>query len=175
MGEVGRDDAFVLEMIEAQNRLYAYVLSLVLNRERAKDVVQQTNLVLLEKQSDFRPGSDFFAWASRVAFYEVLADRRRNYRDRHLFGDELLSAVASESVRVTEGLGDRTAALRTCLERLSPEHRDLVIARYRPGGSVSSLAESLGKTPNAVSAILHRLRTALLDCVSRRLGRKSQA
>jgi RNA polymerase sigma-70 factor (ECF subfamily) len=173
MADGGRGDSFVLEMIEAQNRLYAYVLSLVLDRERAKDVVQQTNLVLLEKQSDYQPGTDFFAWVSRVAFYEVLADRRRHYRDRHLFSDELLAVVASESLRETEGIEERTAALRQCLERLSPEHRDIVIARYRPGGSVSSLAQSLGKTPNAVSAILHRLRTALLDCVSRRLGRKS--
>lgn len=175
MPKGGRDDEFVLAMIGAQGRLYAYVLSLVFDRDRAKDVLQETNLVLLEKQADFQAGTDFFAWAARVAFYEVLTDRRQRYRDRHLFNEELLSAIASESVRETADLDERAAALRGCLNKLSAEHRDALIARYRPGGSVSAIAAASGKSPNAVSAMLHRLRSTLLDCVSRRLGRSSTA
>lgn len=168
-------DRFVLLVIESQSRLYAYVLSLVLDRERARDIVQQTNLVLLEKESDFQHGTSFFAWAARVAYYEVLADRRRRVRDKLLFSDELLAAVAEESARVSGGLEERVEALQHCLASLSAPHRDLLMQRYRPGGNVAKIAETLGKTPGAVSATLHRLRSSLIDCVRRRLSRLSRS
>lgn len=170
-----RHDEFVLLVINNQRRLYAYILSLVLDKERASDILQQTNLVLLEKETDFAHGTEFFAWSARVAYYEVLADRRRRVRDRHLFSDELLAVVASESTRAVAAIEDRADALRGCLEKLTAAHRDLLIQRYRPGGSVTQIAESLGKTPGAVSALLHRLRSGLVDCVERRLRALSRA
>lgn len=168
-------EAFVLLVINAQNRLYAYILSLVLDKERARDILQQTNLVLLEKEIGFTHGTEFFAWAARVAFYEVLADRRRRVRDRHLFSDELLAAVASESLRTAGAIEERTEALRHCLSKLSNTNRDLLMQRYRPDGSVAGIAESLGKTPGALSAILHRLRSGLVDCIERKLRSHTQA
>lgn len=162
-------DAFVLLVINHQKRLFAYILSLVLERERASDILQQANLVLLEKESGFSHGTDFFAWAARVAYFEVLADRRRRVRDRHLFNDEMLSIVADKSSRVAGALDDRADALRDCLAGLAAEQRDLLSRRYRPGGSVNEIANAMGKTPGAVSAVLHRLRNALLDCVEKKL------
>ncbi|TWT42894.1 sigma-70 family RNA polymerase sigma factor [Botrimarina hoheduenensis] len=171
---IDQHDQFVMLVIDSQQRLFAYTLSLVLDRERARDIVQQTNLVLLEKEADFRHGTDFFAWAARVAYYEVLADRRRRYRDRHLFSDDLLAMIAEESSKIAGALEDRAEALQLCLRKLSGEHRDLLLQRYRPGGSVAAIAESMGKTPGAISAVLHRLRAGLVDCVERRLRELSR-
>ncbi len=162
-------DEFVLQVIGAQSRLYAYVLSLTLNKERARDILQQTNLVLLEKESEFKPGSNFNGWAYRVAYYEVLADRRTRQRDRHLFSDELLALVASRSTVQDNAFDDRSVAVEKCLGLLSPEHRRIVMERYRPGGSVASIAENLEKTPAAVSTMLYRIRQALVECVERKL------
>jgi RNA polymerase sigma-70 factor (ECF subfamily) len=169
MTSTGRDDEFVLSLLSVQSRLYAYILSLMLDKERAKDVLQQTNVVLLQKKGGFEPGTDFFAWSARVAFYEVLAERRRRGRDKHLFNDDLLALVAAESSRGTEGLEARADALRECLAKLPPKHREVVVSRYQPGGSVAGLADSMTKTPNAVSALLHRIRVALVECVTRKL------
>ncbi|MEM8863983.1 MAG: sigma-70 family RNA polymerase sigma factor [Planctomycetota bacterium] len=173
MGEsMTRDDhrdGFVMHLIDAQSRLYAYILSIVLDRERARDIAQQTNLVLLEKQGDFQPGTSFFAWASKVAFYEILADRRSRQRERHLFSDELLALVANEAEQAAGSLEERKAALEECIQTLAPGHRDAINARYRPGGSVAALAASLNKSAGAVSAMLHRIRVALAECVERKL------
>ncbi len=169
----GGHDEFVLLVINTQPRLYAYILSLVFNKERAQDILQQTNLVLLEKETDFTHGTEFFAWSARVAYYEVLADRRRRARDRHLFSDELLAVVAAESSKTLATLEDRSDALRECLDKLTSAHREILMRRYRPGSSVAEIAASLGKTPNALSALLHRLRSGLVDCVGRKLSRSS--
>ena len=170
MPDPGNHDEFVLQLIDAQSRIYAYILSLVLNRDRARDILQQTNLVLLQKELEFEPGTNFAAWACRVAFYEVLAERRTRQRDKHLFSDELLGLVAARVSDANEMLNDRATALEECLQLLSHEHRQLIMERYRGDEKVSQLAEKLNKSPAAISALLYRTRTALLECVERKLG-----
>lgn len=163
------DDEFVLAMINCQRRLYAYVLSVVFDRDRAREIVQQTNLVLLQKKSDYQAGTNFGAWACRVAFYEVLADRRRRVRDRHLFDDETLALVSSKAEKASAHADGRLEALEACLEELPSDQRDLIRTRYSPGGSVNSIAAEAKKTPAAISSLLYRVRNFLDDCMSRKL------
>lgn len=163
-------EEFVLKILECQGQVYAYILSLVLNRERARDLLQQTNVVLLEKESEFELGTNFGAWACRVAFYEVLSYRRSMSRDRHLFNEQLLTLIAEDAEGITVEAEDRLEALRICLGKLSKSQQQLVQARYRKGGSVKEIATVVEKTPNAISAELHRIRNALADCISQRLG-----
>ncbi len=164
------DDEFVISMINCQRRLYAYVLSIVFDKERAREIVQQANLVLLQKKSDYQPGTNFGAWACKIAFYEVLADRRRRQRDRHLFNEETLARVATQAERASVHADQRIEALEGCLEELDSEQRQLVRDRYSPGGSVSSIAESANKSPAAISSLLYRIRLALDECIGRKLG-----
>lgn len=170
----GSPDEFVMEMIANQNRLHAYILSLMFDKEKARDVLQQTNLVLLEKKDDYVPGTAFGAWACKIAFYEVLAERRRAQRDRHMFSDDLLALIATRSERIAASLDQRSEALEECLALLPKKQREVLMARYRPGNSIADLASSIGKTPGAVSVLLHRIRSALLDCVSKKLANPPQ-
>ncbi|MEQ8616480.1 MAG: sigma-70 family RNA polymerase sigma factor [Lacipirellulaceae bacterium] len=162
-------DRFVLEIIAAQGRLYAYILSLLLDRDRAHDVLQQTNIVLLEKESEFQWGTNFGAWACSVAFYEVLSERRSRTRDRHLFNDELLALIAVDAEAEALSIDQRRVALEACLKGLTQPQKELLTARYAPGGSVEEMADVLNKTPGAVSAMLHRIRAKLAKCIAHRL------
>ncbi len=171
----GREDEFVLEMINCQSRLHAYILSLMFDKERAHDVLQQTNLILLEKKNEYEPGTAFGAWACKIAFYEVLAERRRKQRDRHMFSDELLALIAARSERIGASLDQRSEALEECLARLGSNQREILMSRYRPGGSVAEIAKSAGKTPGAISVILHRVRNALMDCIQHKLQQVAQS
>lgn len=169
MNDNGIDDEFVIEMIACQRRLYAYVLSVVFDRERAREIVQQTNLIMLQKKTEFEMGTNFGAWACRVAFYEILADRRRRTRDRHLFNEETLALVATKAEQASANADLRVEALETCLDELTVEQRQLVRDRYAPGGSVNQLAEQAKKSPAAISSLLYRVRALLNACVERKL------
>ena len=172
MAAADKHSEFVLKTIRAQGRIRAYILSLVLDKERANDLLQQTNLVLLQKEADYKSGTNFDAWAYRIAYYEVLADRRDRHRDRLLFNDAALALIAARAEDELERYDDRTAALESCLQQLNSHQRELLRRRYRPGGGVEEVAKSLNKTPAAISAALYRIRQALLGCVERRLERK---
>lgn len=170
MAKSDLSEEFLLELMAAQSKLCVYILSLIIDKQRANDVLQQTNVVLLEKSADYQPGTNFMAWACKIAYYEVLAESRRRQRDRHVFDDEVLSLLAEDARAQIDELNDRAVALDTCLKKLTSEQRRTLIERYSPGGSVQTMAKARGRTPNAVSLTLHRLRTALADCIRRQLA-----
>lgn len=161
----------MLSLVNHQSQLYAYILSLVLNRDLARDLLQQTIVVLLEKEQEFEPGTNFGAWAFRVAFYEVLTDHRKRKRDKHLFSEQLVALIAEDAEDISGEAESRLDALRQCLGKLTEAQRELVSERYSPGGSVKEIAERNHKKPGAVSVELHRIRNALADCINHRLGR----
>ena len=161
---------FVTLLTQSQVRLYGYVLSLVADRHAARDIVQQTNLVLWEKSNQFEPGSDFIAWAFAIARFEVLAHRRDSARDRLVFDEALMEKLDAEWIAEEASAGELHDALIECLESLPPKQRQLIAQRYREGASINDLAKQTDKAPNTVAQSLHRVRMALLGCIRDRLG-----
>lgn len=167
----GIDDDFVRNLTECQNRLYVYILSLMPDAERAKDALQETNIVMWRKAHEYVPNTSFSAWACKIAYYEVLAERRKRHRDRHLFNDVLVGTLASEAEAHLATFDERSIALDECLERLTPRQRERLLERYRPGGSIQEIARSTGESRGAVATALYRIRRMLLDCVSFKLNK----
>ncbi|HMP05084.1 MAG TPA: sigma-70 family RNA polymerase sigma factor [Lacipirellulaceae bacterium] len=161
-------DEVALQLIEVQSRLSGYIYTLVLDRELTKDLLQRTNVVVLEKQDAFAPGTNFFAWVCRIAYHEVLAARRDRLRDRHLFDEGLMEMVAAESEDAFQRQDERLDALFSCLAALSDDQRQLIMQRYAPGGSVARLAGARHKPPAAISSLLTRIRWRLVDCIDRK-------
>lgn len=156
-------------MASHQPRLLAYIRSLVVNPDVAKDVLQQTNLVLLKKAKDFQLGTSFSAWARRVAYFEVLTQRRTMGRERILFDGELLEKMASTAEHRSDHFEDKSEALKECMRRLPEKLKNLLTERYVDQKGVMRIAEEMSSTANAVSQQLFRAKTNLMKCVARRL------
>src|SRR5262249_18112849 len=154
----------------SQQRLYVYILSLIGNPTDADEILQNTNLVIWRKSSEFRFGTSFSAWAFRLAYFEVLAFRKQRGRSKLSFDQELLETLAEEAAQRTEGFDIRRRALAKCLEKLSERDRDLVVRRYKEGGSATAISEEIGRTVQAVYQALHRVRTTLLLCIRRAIA-----
>ncbi len=160
-------DAFVRLMAEHQGRLYAYILSLLGDPDAANDVLQEANIVLWRDAAEFRMGSNFKAWAFRVAHFQVMAFRQRRIRDRLVFEDDLLDALSHGAHEADEVFASRQERLSGCLDKLQPAHRELVRRRYAEGQSVQAIAQDRGMTANAAMQALFRIRQALMNCVAR--------
>ena len=78
-----------------QKDVFAYILTLVPNRNDAEDVYQQTCLALLEKQAEYDLGREFFPWACGFALNEVRRFRRAHYRERTQLDDAVIESLAS--------------------------------------------------------------------------------
>jgi RNA polymerase sigma-70 factor, ECF subfamily len=159
------DEQFVRHLTEHQSRLYAYILALLGDPDAVSDVLQDTNVALWRKAAEFTEGSCFGAWASRVAYFEVLAYRKRRSHDRHVFDDAVLEQVSDQACRQTESMDPDLTTLHRCIDKLPPPDRELIQGRYASGGSVRRLAELRGKSPGAISQALYRIRNELADCM----------
>jgi RNA polymerase sigma-70 factor (ECF subfamily) len=160
----------MLLMTQHQRRIFAYIHALVPSRADAEDLLQETSLVIVEKFSEFRPGSDFVAWAFQIAWWRVRASRQKFARAKVVFNDEVLEAVAATAATLHEEVSERHEALARCLQKLHPRDRDLLLTRYEPGAGVEEAAQRSGRSLEAAYKALARLRKLLFDCVTQELS-----
>ena len=159
----------VHQLIQHQERLYAYILALVSDGIVAEDVLQETNLAASRMLSEAREVDNFVAWMFGVARNQVAAYRRSQGRDRFVFDDDLLSVLDDEAAESTNDLPLRQEALGGCLESLPQEQRDIILRRYHPGASLRSLATELERTVGSMSQTLYRIRMTLMKCIEGKL------
>lgn len=165
----------MLLMTQHQQRIFSYIYTLVPDRHDAQDILQETSVVLCEKFSQFRPGTDFAAWACQVAYWEVRRARQKFARAKVIFDQEVVDAVAETAASMHHEASARHEALSGCLQKLHPRDRELVMTRYEPGSGVEQAAQRSGRSLQAAYKALGRIRKLLLDCVSTRLATEEGA
>ncbi len=168
-----RDDR-VAEFLELYSshypRLQFYVTALLPTANDASDVLQETSMVLWRKFDTFELGTNFFAWACKIARFQVMKCRERQGRSARLFDTTLLEKLADEACDERFVRGVPLVALENCLGKLSESDRSLIRRRYQPNASVQQLASDVGRTANSLSKSLGRIRRVLLECLDRTLA-----
>jgi len=164
------DAEFVQLFTRYQRRLYLYILSQVPSPLAAEEILQDANVVIWSKFRQFQPGTNFLAWSTQIANFEIMKHRTKRKRERLTFSDEFVQQIAEESLERSDELERRRAALVNCIQKLKPADRELIQLRYAPGESGKDLAASLGRPANSVYQSLGRIRRALWECVQRRLA-----
>jgi RNA polymerase sigma-70 factor (ECF subfamily) len=164
---------YVEQMIAHQDRLRAFIYSLMPGSSHLDDVLQNTNAILWQKRGKFDINTNFSAWAFRIARYQTMHQLDRDKRDgRLVFSDDLLEAIAAPEPE-SQAHNHLLRALEACMEKLSDHQRSLIRARYTAGQSLEKHAEALGRSPGSLRIALHRIRDILKECVEDRLAKDS--
>lgn len=164
-----RTEEFVRLLGETQRYRFAYLMSLMNDRDAVDEVLQETNLVLWREFGSFQPGTNFVAWSCQVAFNQMRTWRKKQQRNRLQFSNEFLEAIAEELETHSEGFEERLEALRECVAALPDHRQELIRWRYTDGQSVDAIAESMDRSKDAVYRLLSRVRKTLHQCVSGKL------
>ncbi|MEI6234969.1 MAG: sigma-70 family RNA polymerase sigma factor [Planctomycetota bacterium] len=165
------EDEFVREMLKRKSELEALLAALSGDPVLADDLFQESVVIMLDKRGEIQPGEGFLPWSRAVA-YNVFRDHRKNRARQkvHLLSDEALASVAEAFEHFEEeDVSERLRSLRACREKLLPAHQNMLTMRYEGDMSINELAGALSRSPNAVEAMLYRIRKALLDCIELRL------
>jgi RNA polymerase sigma-70 factor (ECF subfamily) len=167
MGVSPCNDEFLELFTQHQLRLYRYILMLMANRAEAEEVLQNTSLVLLQKWDHFQAGTSFWAWATRIAYFEILTHRKAQGRTRlrQCFSDATLEIMAAEVADEFSLLEQQSAALPGCMDKLSPDDLTLVTDHYFRGLSWEAIAARLGRTASSVRHSVCRIRRELRRCI----------
>jgi RNA polymerase sigma-70 factor (ECF subfamily) len=163
-------DGLLKLYVDHRTMLYAFIHALVRDPHGAEDVFQETTMVLFREAGQFRPGTDFGAWARSVARNRIREYFRK--RNRHLPLSEAAEAALAD--RFQEARADwwreRREALFRCLEEVGGRIRGMLDLYYGQARSTDEIAETLGTSPTAIRIALCRIRKQLKLCAERRLG-----
>ena len=156
-------------MTRHQRQIFSYIYTMVPRRHDAEDLLQETSVVICEKFQEFKPGTDFAAWACQIAYWRIRYSRQKFARSKVVFDQDVLNAVAQTAATLAPELNARHEALAQCLQKLPIRDRDLVLVRYEPGSGVEEAARTSGRSIEAAYKALTRIRKLLFDCVTHQL------
>lgn len=163
-------EEFVRLFTQCQRPLYLFILPLVHSTADADEVLQETNVVMLSKWTQFEPGTNFLAWCRAIARLEVFRFRRSRHHRMFLLGDDVAGLLADEMEEQTSDLEQRRDALTECISKLRAQDQELIRRRYSNGTTGDNVAQQLGRPANSVYQSLGRIRRALLECIRRRMS-----
>ena len=160
---------FIAALTRHQPALEAFCHAQLAHRPDAQEALQATCMKLWEKSGEWDPETEFLPWAFAVARFTVLSHLRDRMRDRLVFDEDVVLAMAEDTETAAAQFEDRREALGICLQKLKPEQRDVLQEHYIGGRSVRELGGATGRSESAVKMILLRLREQLSACIERQL------
>lgn len=162
-------EQFVRLLGSHERRIYSYIVSMVPSWADADEIFQETNVRLWRDFSDFDPDTNFGAWATRVAYYQVLTWRKRASRNRLVFDDKILGKIAEHQERLAPHAEERHLAMGECMKELTTRSRDLLAHVYAQDEQIRTVAIRLNRSRDTVYKSLQRIRASLRECIERRM------
>jgi len=171
----GQAEAFSVLIGRYQARMRALAAHYVANRDDVYDIVQDVFLEAFRNLDAFDPDHEFVTWLRSICRHRVMNHFRRTKVHRSAM-QSLISEALAEKLERLSGRSDnsieRIEALKGCVKRLGPKHRQLIHLRYHAHAAVKDIAENLGQTAAGTSMLLHRVRTILARCIERKLAKE---
>ena len=161
----GNHDAYGELVNRFSARLYNAMLHVTGVHDEAEEVVQETFVQAFIKLDTFQGQSQFFTWLSRIAFNNTLSRHRRRRPDVSLEASRENSGIDPEDNvdQPDESLlrQERIALLHRGLQRLTDEHRTILVLREMQDLSYEEIAEVLEINLGTVRSRLSRARSQL--------------
>lgn len=168
-------EQFVRLFTSCEGGVRAVLRSLVPSLDDLDEVMQETSLAAIRKFQEFEPGTNFFAWMVTIGRFEALRWRRARAAGRMLFNDRLCDLLADEAMAEANQREVQRQALATCLGKLRPRQRELLLAAYQSGLKLREVASRVGMSADAFYKMLQRIRIVLVECVQKGTGTGDQA
>ncbi len=161
----GNSSSYGVLVERFQTRLYNAMLQMAGSHDDAEDIVQESFVQAYLKLDSFQGNSQFFTWLYRIAFNNALARGRRKRSPLSLDqGRELLGTDPVDSAEAPDQpllRAERIAQVHAALERLSDEHRAILVLREMQETSYEDIAEILSINIGTVRSRLSRARSQL--------------
>lgn len=153
-----------------QDRLYNSIFRVVDNAEDAYDVVQEAFLNAYQSLNSFKGDAEFFTWLYRIAFNAAISLKRKRKAVLRLEwgsgdkpGIEPLDESAFSQPGATIQRFEDDAMLQAALNRLSPEHRAVLVLKEIEGQKYEDIALILDVPIGTIRSRLHRARSELRE------------
>ena len=166
----GDSEAFGSLIDRYQPRLYNAMVHFLRDRTEAEDVVQDAFVLAMTKLDSFKGNSQFYTWLYRIAHNAAISKLRKKRPTVSLDGgknDEQSPgfAVPDDGERPGERMEkqEQIQILMNAMDRLSDQHRSILILREMEGMDYEAIAGVLQLPVGTVRSRLHRARITLRE------------
>jgi len=158
-----------VDWTRAEPSIERFVRSFIRDSVEAEDVLQEVALVIVDRYSSYDSMQPFLGWALGISRRVVWTHLRKKYRDRDRILNDAITQVSSAFEQIDPQVQDMKDALAHCVGKVRGEGRRALLLRYEEGLELKQIAQRLGKSVSAAGVLLCRVRSALRECVDRRL------
>ncbi len=170
MSDSDQTKDFLRLFLQNQNRIYGFVFTLVPRRSEADDIMQDTSMIMWSKFSEFRPGTNFYAWATQIARHKIMKFRDRQKKGARQFSNEALGEILARNDQMTAIMDERLKALEDCLGRLKQDDKRLILMRYKKNIRIKDIALKVERSIQGMYKTMARIHNVLERCVSKKLS-----
>jgi RNA polymerase sigma-70 factor (ECF subfamily) len=170
----GDPTAFGVLVRRYQDRLFHVAYRLVGNAEDAQDVVQEAFLSAYQALEGFKGDSRFFTWLYRIAVNTAISLKRKQKAALRLDSGRngelpIDPHDPSEQSRPGHALeqAEQEQRVQRALQKLSPEHRAVLILKDMEGQKYETMAEVLQVPIGTIRSRLHRARLELRELLEK--------
>jgi RNA polymerase sigma-70 factor (ECF subfamily) len=169
----GDQRAFRTLIERHQERIFGYLLGMVRDRHLANDLFQETFLRVIaamqRKRGSYTQQGRWLGWVLRIARNATLDHfrSRKKWQDVDALRDDddersFFNRIPDDSKPIEALLHqkDQREWLEACIDRLSPEQREVVLLRHEAGLTFREIAEL---TECSINTALGRMRYALIN------------
>lgn len=133
-------------------------LSIVKNREDAKDITQDSFLKVLENINRFRSDSKFSTWLYRIVYNKSIGFVKRENRTNIVDYSGLVDISEKN-----DNQEDKIQELYKAINLLEDTDRNIIMLFYLAEKSIKEIAQITGLSIGNIKVILHRARKKLFE------------
>lgn len=160
----GDDLAFATLYNRYKRSVYLFCLKMLLDREKARDAVQDTFLRVFEHRDQLTDPSRFRAWLFAIARNQCLSFfRSSKFEAGEEIDFEAVGAPAEDGPDALLEQHDETEWLEKLLRQLKLEYREVLVLREYQNLSYKEIAEILGSTESAIKSRIFKARQRLFE------------
>jgi RNA polymerase sigma-70 factor (ECF subfamily) len=153
----GDRDAFDLLMIAVVDHLYRIARLILRDTDRAEDAVQEALVRCWRDLRTLRDPDRFDAWLNRLLMHSISDEARRQ---RAFTASVVVLRIEPHQADSTAALADRDELARV-FDRLSIDHRTIVVLHHYLGFTVDEAASAIGIPRGTAKSRLHSATGAL--------------
>ena len=163
----GEREAFGQLVCKYHDRLYNGIVQIIRSESEAEDVVQDAFVLAFTKLESFKGNSSFFTWLYRIAYNVAITRLRRRKPTVSIEGRDDKSRLDfpdnGPSPDADLNRDEQAVQLNLAMDRLSHEHRAILILREMDELDYDAISEVLDLPIGTVRSRLHRARGHLKE------------
>jgi len=165
----GEINAFAVLVNEYKDLAVTLAYNILLNREDAEDVAQDSFIKAYNSLRSFKGNARFSTWLYRIVINTALNSKKRKKLAIFPAGEEVTDEIESHAEKINYQLADQKKYTRLAIDSLNEAERVCITLYYLNELSVEEINESTGYSTANIKVLLYRGRKHVYEQLQRLL------